>query len=260
MANTSEITNLISETTKLTQIVRDKVSDIDNKVASAESDFQNFSQSVVDNTGFTAMNYNHDFLDTHELEANAHGHKNVYPIGMGINKVLRNDCFKTEIIKVQSGVSPESRDEEAKKLLDFMGITRGRLHFSRSFNILKMTVLDTSFQDKLHFDFYIPDRHIKYSPSVTFMAYAKIKGTSKVKWLNVKQKDEWQQIIEHRSSDDPGYYTNIDHDFADASVGDVLYLALPTICTGYFPESKKHGVLYSPKTELIRKINKLHPA
>ncbi|WP_114787500.1 phage tail protein [Vibrio tetraodonis] len=259
MANTSEITNLIRETTKLTQAVLGKMADIDNKVASAESDFQKFNQSVVDNTGFTAMNYNHDFRDIHELEANAHGHKNVYPLGMGINK-LRNDCVKTEMIGVHSGVNPESRDEEAKKLLDFMGITRGRRNFSRSFNILKMTVLDTSFQSELHYDFYIPDRHVKDSPSATFMAYAKIKGTSKINWLNVKQKDEWQQIIEHRSGRDPGRYIHIDLDFTNASVGDVLYLALPTICTGHFPKSKKHGVLYSPKTELIRKINKLHPA
>ena len=151
MANTSEIANLITAVTELTETVRDKMADIDNKVASAESDFQKFSQSVVDNTGFTAMNYNYDFRDIHELEANAHGHKNVYPLGMGINK-LRNDCFKTEIIKVQSGVSPESRDEEAKKLLDFMGVSRldkrgtSVKHLGKSFNILKMTVLDTSFQ------------------------------------------------------------------------------------------------------------------
>ncbi|MYM61126.1 phage tail protein [Vibrio sp. OCN044] len=259
MANTSEITNLIRQTTKLTQAVLGKMTDIDNKVASAESDFQKFSQSVVDNTGFTAMNYNHDFLDTHELEANAHGHKNVYPIGMGINK-LRNDCFKTEMIKVHYGANPESRDEEAKKLLDFMGIKRGTQYFSKSFNILKMTVLDTSFESIPKYDFYIPDRHVKLSPSATFMAYAKIKGTSKVSWLNVNKKDEWQRIREPRSTHNPGVYKHIDLDFTNASVGDVLYLALPTICTGYFPQSKKHGVLYSPKTELIRKINKLHPA
>ncbi|WP_341661202.1 phage tail protein [Vibrio sp.] len=257
MANTSEIANLISETTKLTQAVLGKMADIDNKVASAESDFQKFSQSVVDNTGFTAMNYNHDFLDTHELEANAHGHKNVYPLGMGINK-LRNDWVKTEMIKVHYGANPESRDEEAKKLLDFMCIKRGTQYFSKSFNILKMTVLDTSFESIPRYDFYIPDRHVKLSPSATFMAYAKIEGTSKVNWLNVKQKDEWQQIIAHKSSHTPGSYRHIDLNFTDASVGDVLYLALPTICTGHFPKSKKHGVLYSPKTELIRKINTLH--
>lgn len=259
MANTSEIAKLITAVTELTQTVRDKMADIDNKVASAESDFQEFNQELVDNIGFTAMNYNHDFLDTHELEANAHGHKNVYPLGMGINK-LRNDCFKTEMIEVRSGVNPESRDEEAKKLLDFMGITRGRRHFSQSFNILKMTVLDTSFQSIPKYDFYIPDRQVKYSPSATFMAYSKIKGTSTVSWLKCEKKDEWQQVITHRTSSNPGEYDHVDLDFTNASVGDVLYLALPTICTGHFPKSKKHGVLYSPKTELIRKINKLHPA
>lgn len=260
MANTSEIAKLITAVTELTETVRDKMADIDNKVASAESDFQKFNQSVVDNIGFTAMNYNHDFLDTHEIEANAHGHKNVYPLEMGVRNKLRNDCFKTEIIKVQSGDIPESRDEEAKKLLDYMGIKRETQYFGQSFNILKMTVLDTSFEPDSSYDFYIPEQHVKMSPSSTFMAYAKFKGTFKLSRFNVDKRDEWQRVITHWTATNPRAYIHIDLNFTDASVGDVLYLALPTICTGHFPKSKKHGVLYSPKNDLIRKINTLHPA
>tara|TARA_B100001059_G_scaffold86559_1_gene84740 strand:+ start:1978 stop:2823 length:846 start_codon:yes stop_codon:yes gene_type:complete len=217
------------------------------------------TQTVINAMGFTALNYNGDFKDTKELSANTHGHKNVYPLGMGIRD-FRNDCFQVEVIPVRSGDDPVMRNTEAKALLDFMGIGRGSQHFSRSFNILKMTVLDTSFQDLTGYDFYIPNQHIKNSPTATFMAYTKIQGTSSVRWLGTDTAGNWKRIINHKTSNNPGSYTHVDLNFSNASVGDVIYLALPTICVGHFPKSKKHGVLYNPKTELIRKVNALHKA
>ncbi|NOJ14186.1 phage tail protein [Vibrio splendidus] len=217
------------------------------------------TQTVINAMGFTALNYNGDFIDTNELSANAHGHKNVYPLGMGV-RGGRNDCFKVEVIPVKSGDDPVMRDSEAKALLDFMGIGRGTKHFSSHFNILKMTVLDTTFQDMDSYDFYIPNQHIKNSPTATFLAYTKIQGTSSVRWLGTDTAGAWKQIVAHRTSSSPGSYTHVDINFSNASVGDVIYLALPTICVGHFPKSKKHGLLYNPKTELIRKVNALHKA
>ncbi|EGR4675170.1 phage tail protein [Vibrio parahaemolyticus] len=217
------------------------------------------TQTVINAMGFTALNYNGDFIDTNELAANKLGHKNVYPLGMGV-RGGRNDCFKVEIIPVKSGDDPAMRDPEAKALLDFMGVGRGAQHFSSSFNILKMTVLDTSFQDLDGYDFYIPNQHIKNYPTATFMAYTKIQGSSSVAWLGSDTAGSWKQILGHRTSGNPCAYTHVDLNFSNASVGDVVYLALPTICVGHFPKSKKHGLLYNPKTELIRKVDALHQA
>jgi hypothetical protein len=92
------------------------------------------------------------------------------------------------------------------------------------------------------------------------MAYTKIQGTSSVSWLGTDTAGDWKQILSHRPSSNPGSYMHVDLNFSNASVGDVIYLALPTICVGHFPKSKKHGLLYNPKTELIRKVNTLHEA
>jgi len=214
------------------------------------------TDTVINAMGFTGLNYNGDFLDTQELVENAKGYKNVYPMGMGV-RGGRNDCFKVEVIKVSSGSDPITRVPEVKALLDFMNIGRGTLHFSGSFNILKMTVLDTAFIDLSGYDFYIPNQHVKRSVTATFMAYVKIQGAA-VSNLGGDTGGSWKHIVSHYSSDNSGSYTHIDFNFSQAAVGDVVYLALPTICVGHFPKSKKHGALYNPKTELIRKINSLH--
>ena len=214
------------------------------------------TDTVINAMGFTGLNYNGDFLDTRELDDNTKGHENVYPLGMGVGSG-RNDCFKAEVIEVRSGSDPETRVTEVKALLDFMGIGRGRLYFSGSFNILKLTVLDASFMDLTGYDLYIPNQHVKYSPTATFMAYTKIQGAA-VSNLGGDTGGSWKHVVSHKSSNNPGTYTHIDLNFSQAAVGDVVYLALPTICVGHFPKSKKHGSLYNPKTELIRKINSLH--
>ncbi|MGO2317348.1 MAG: phage tail protein [Vibrio toranzoniae] len=234
-----------------------KKSQVDNEALAAIGRVD--TETVRSEMGFTALNYNADFRDTTDLSANALGHKNVYPLGMGVGSG-RNDCFKVEIIPVYSSADPVMRDIEAQELLEFMGIGRSSQYFTGSFKILKMTVLDTSFQDLTGYDFFIPNQQIKNSPTATFMAYTKIQGTSSVSWLGSDTAGDWKQILIHRKSNSPGSKTNIDLDFSNASVGDVIYVALPTICVGHFPASKKHGALYNPKTELIRKIDALHEA
>lgn len=215
------------------------------------------TETVRAEMGFTAQNYNGDFMDTHKFEANKHGHKNEFPLSMGVREG-RNDCFKVEMIPVHNGDEPALRHPEAQALLDFMGIGRGTQHFSQSFNIMKMTVLDTAFLEMNAYDFYIPNQHIKRCPTATFMAYTKIEGDAQVAWLGSDTEGSWKHVVSHQKSTLPGSYTHVDLIFTAASVGDVIYLAVPTICTGLWPVSKKHPVLYSPKTELIRKVDRLH--
>ncbi|MCG9557630.1 phage tail protein [Vibrio kanaloae] len=234
-----------------------KKSQVDNEALAAIGRVD--TETVRSEMGFTALNYNSDFINTHKLSANAFGHMNVYPLGMGVGGG-RNDCFQVEVIPVHSVDDPVMRDNEAKALLDFMGIGRGTKNFTSQFKILKMTVLDTTFQDLDGYDFYIPNQHLKESPTTTFLAYTKIQGTASVSWLGADTAGAWKQIVDHRASSNPGSYVSVDLSFSNASIGDVIYLALPTICVGHFPASKKHGVLYNPKTELIRKIDALHEA
>ncbi|WP_154124798.1 phage tail protein [Grimontia hollisae] len=211
------------------------------------------TQTVINAMGFTAQNYNGDFIDTMELGENALGYKNVYPIGMGVG-AGSNDCFKAEMINVTSGHDPVFRHPEAQALLDYMGIGKESRHFSYSFRILKLTVLDTSFLQNEGYDFYIPDQHVKTSPTATFMAYVKIKGGA-VSRLGSDTGGSWKQIVTHFQSSKPGTYQHIDLSFAqDTAVGDELYLALPTICTGHFPRSIKHGLLNNQETAVIRKV------
>ena len=243
------IAELVQASNKLTGVVDGKIQEIDSKVASAEQKFNGLNDELISNLGFVALNYNSDFLDVHTLAENALGSENTYPIGMGVGGG-RNDCFKSEIISVVSGSEPNSRDTEVTELLNFMGIGSAR-YFSNNFNILKLTVLDSLFIESSGYDFYIPQQQIKRSPSASFMAY--IKSVGDIKWRGGSN-HEWQQIVDHHSSANPGSYTHIDINFQNAKVGDIFYLALPTITVGHFPKSKKHGNLYNPKTELIRKF------
>lgn len=243
------IAELVQASNNLTGVVDGKIQEIDSKVASAEQKFEGLNNELISNLGFVALNYNSDFLDVHTLAENALGIENTYPIGMGVGGG-RNDCFRSEIISVVSGTDPSSRDVDVKELLNFMGIGSS-LHFSRSFNILKLTVLDSSFIESSGYDFFIPEQHIKRSPSASFMAY--IKSVGDIKWRGASN-HEWQQIVDHHSTDNPGSYAHVDINFQNAKVGDMFYLALPSITVGHFPKSKKHGNLYNPKTELIRKF------
>ncbi len=224
---------------------------VDNEVIAAVSRVD--TQTVVNQLGFTAQNYNADFLDVVELPDNPHGLKNIYPVGMGIN-AGRNDYFSAEIINVESGVNASERSQEAKELLDYMGVGQ-KDHFSSSFNILKITVLDKSFQDLEGFDIFIPDYHLKMSPTSTFMMYFKTTGSLSVESLNIgATAGEWKQLVKHSTSSDPGQYGDLVINFENAENGDVFYIALPTITVGHFPALKKHSVLYNHKTYAIRKL------
>lgn len=252
----TESAEIVKAVGALTKTVSGKVKEIDDKVDKAETEFREFGDALGDMIGFTALNYNNDFLDTREVTENTSGFKNRYPVGMGVG-ANRNDAFKVEMIGVRSTVEPSSRHPEAQELLDFMGVGSGSRNFSRTFNILKMTILSEEFQSLSGYDFYIPDQHVKQSPVTTFLAYTKIKGSGTVRWLGEDTKGQWKQINIVKNHTNPGTYTHVDLLFSDFKKGDEIYLALPTVCVGRFPKNKKHGKLYNPKNDILRKVEKM---
>ncbi|NAW66145.1 phage tail protein [Photobacterium halotolerans] len=212
------------------------------------------TESVRGDIGFTAQNYNNDFMDTVVIDESRK-----YPLRMGVSSYF-NQSVKAEIIGVRTQNDPTTRPEQAKELLDFMGIGRNEDHFSRSFNILKLTILDNAFTTSDRFyDIYIPYQHLKISPSATFMAYLKTEGAvTENKTGMGSSVGEWKRFIKHYSSSNPGSYVHIDLRFVNANVGDVIYLALPTLTTGHFPESKKHALLYNHLNTVYRNLDNPH--
>lgn len=247
MSIEQQIGALVEASNDLTKTINNKIGDIDKEVAQklgeAQASFQSLASSLNIISGYCAINDNGDFMETIEASTSSE-EMNIYPKGFGVNKG-RNECVKVEVIPVISGDEPITRDAEAQELLDFMGIGQGRTHFSSSFNIMKMTIIDSSFVNELGYDFYIPQQHVKISPSATFMAYYKTVGDFSVSNLG-NSNGVWQRHISHKKTTNPGTYTHIDLNFNnDVRNGDVLFLALPTICTGFFPKDIMHGNLYN---------------
>ncbi|UTZ35021.1 phage tail protein (plasmid) [Vibrio campbellii] len=240
---------VVESARRLNQVIEEKAGQIDAEVAKAKQDFENRAKKLSIISGFEAINYNGDFLDTVEAR-NSKGEVNIFPIGMGIGS-FRNDCVLAEVIPVFSGEEPETRDPEAQELLKYMGCNVK--NFSSSFNILKITITDpATLLESPRYDFFIPEQHLKRSPSATFMAYFKTIGDFSVSHLG-NSNGEWTRVVERYTSTNPGSYTHIDLNFSGVlNEGDVLYLALPTICAGLFPEEYKHGNLYNPREKHIR--------
>ncbi|WP_299695642.1 phage tail protein [uncultured Vibrio sp.] len=230
-----------------------KKSQVDNEALAAIGRVD--TETVRSEMGFTAQNYNHDFYDINSLSTNRHGVENVFPLGMGVN-TGRNDSIKAEMIWVGSG-DPELRDPIAKELLDFMGVGRSTTNMSLNFNILKLTILDLDFMALNGYDFTIPDQHVKHYPAASFMAYTKVEGTTTVAVFDAGGTSDWKQHVSHYTGN-PHSYSHKDINLENVSVGDVIYLALPTTCVGHWPLSKRHGELYNEKNNTYRKINQLH--
>ncbi|WFQ78144.1 hypothetical protein PXH59_00410 (plasmid) [Xenorhabdus sp. SF857] len=240
---------LIESTRDLNQSVETKINDINNKVTSAKKDFEDFAKKLNVISGFEAINYNGDFMDTVEIK-NSKGEANIFPVGLGMS-TKRNDCVRAEMIPVISGEDPGTRNPEAIELLKFMGIGDVK-YFSEDFNIMKITITDTSFINLEHYDFYIPEQHVKCSPSYTYMAYYKTIGDFGVSYLGNSQ-GKWERAFLQNSHTSPGDYIHIDLNFSDnVKIGDILYLALPTICTGLFPKEYMHGNLYNMRENHMR--------
>lgn len=243
---------VVESTRKLNELIEEKAANIDKKVKDAQRSFESLADRLNIISGFEAVNYNADFIDLVEVK-NSKGQKNVYPLRMGVGEG-RNDCVKTEIIPVFSGYNPEDRDPEAQELLSLMKCNSK--HFSHNFNILKMTITDPATLLGLErYDFFIPEQHVKRSPSATFMSYYKTVGDFSVDWLG-NSGGVWDRHVTHMHSSSAGSYAHVDLKFRGSlKEGDILYIALPTICTGLFPKDYMHGNLYNTREKHIRRMH-----
>jgi len=214
------------------------------------------TQTVIADLGFEAYNLNGDFLDVDEVGANKVGHVNTYPRWAGVG-AGRNDGLESEMISCQSGSTPSTRPLIVRELLDFMGVGADRFYFSGSFNIWKITVVDPAVLGTGGIDFHLPSSHMKSSPSTTFMQYVKTEGDVSLNFGG-NTAGVWDRCYRHAKSANPANYTNIDLHLANAKAGDVVYIALPMMCTGKFPQSVKHGSMLNLNTSLMRKIASNH--
>ncbi|MEZ8694677.1 phage tail protein [Vibrio splendidus] len=214
------------------------------------------TQTVISDLGFSAYNINGDFLDVNQVSANKNGHVNVYPLRAGVGRG-RNDGIESEMISCSSGSTPAGRHPIVRELLDFMGVGADRLYFSGGFNVWKITVVDPALLGTGGVDFHIPTSHMKHSPSTTFMQYVKTEGDVSLNFGG-NTGGVWDRYYYHAKNSNPALYSNIDLYLKNAKAGDVVYVALPMMCTGKFPQSVKHGSMINLNTMLTRKIDSNH--
>ncbi|MBO0161523.1 hypothetical protein J0692_04685 [Vibrio alginolyticus] len=244
----------------LASVVNQKMAGIEKSVSDAQKKAQSTIESVADNLGFMAINYNADMKDIYvSKEPNKQGVINQVPLGWGVKPDLL-DCCHFEMIPVTSGSTPSERHEEARALLDFMGIGADTKHWSGSFNILKIKVLDTSFIQRTGYDAHIADQHLRQDPATSFLRYVKVIGKTSVGWLGGDTNDQW---VQHRSvvKSTPGSarYTHVDLVFSDKTeIGDVVMIALPSVVPGIWPENRKHSRLYNLKDHFTKVIAQKH--
>ncbi|TCV22105.1 hypothetical protein EDB70_11417 [Vibrio crassostreae] len=193
------------------------------------------TETVRSEMGFIGLNYNGDYRDTVSVQA-PDGTMNTWPVGLSWSSVHDfNKYFKAEVLRTYSGSDPATRPEVIKSLLDACGIGRSAKHFYGSLGVLKLTIkeLPTDINDfrslYLHVtaDYRIPNRG-----GVTMMNYEKKEG-------------DWVRRVIHRPIGGSGTYDHFDaypfSGFSDGpKVGDDIYIALPVICAGIYPESKPH--------------------
>ncbi|EKA6056041.1 phage tail protein [Vibrio parahaemolyticus] len=232
-----------------------KKSQVDNEALAAIGRVN--TETVISDLGFTAYNWNGDFMDVVQLAPNKNGTTNSYPLGLGVVGDF-NDGVKAEILPCISGGNPALRDPAVRDLLDYMGIGADTQYFSGSFNVLKLTVVDPALVGSGRLS--LPTSHIKQSPSTTYMNYIRTVGDVSFKYWGGNTGGAWNRFYRHFKSNNPGTYLNVDMYLINANAGDVVYLALPMMCAGKFPETVKHGSLVNTRMLLERKINKNHPA
>ena len=237
-----DIASLASSANKLVETFQSKEKSIDDKVNEAKEEFQRFQDSSRSELGFVAQNYNHDFYDVYTVD-----NGQTLPVAMGL-PLNFFDMFEVKIIPVENGVEPELRDPVAQELLNAMGCNRK--NFSSTFNILHVKRIPNS-PKPTTYAFHIPHQHIKTSQGASFVFWAKGRGAS---W-DMDTDMVWKQgrhVWNPATSGSSGEYVHVDiwmtHDDSE------LYLALPTIVVGHWPENRKLGNLYNLQSSLIRKF------
>ncbi|WP_462150855.1 hypothetical protein [Pseudoalteromonas xiamenensis] len=253
MALEQDIADLIKSADRLTDTVDHKIqsiqaelnakkAEIDSRLAAKEQAVEGYILNARNEQGFEVQNYNHDFIDLYDR-----GDIKL-PVGMGLHADNPlNDYFDIEIIPVTSGAEPDKRHDVAQELLTAMNIGRGTQHFSGSFNILHLKH-KANMPLPTKWVFFIPQQHVKTGQGASFLCWAKGKGFNWQMDTNM----QWKQVVyAWRPSPNPGTYVHIDVYMHE--VGGELYLALPTIVTGVWPEGRVLGNLYSQKNEMYRK-------
>ncbi|MDK9755667.1 hypothetical protein KIV40_09570 [Vibrio sp. D173a] len=240
--------------------VNQKMAGIDKSVSDAQKKAQSAIEATADNLGFMAINYNADMRDFYVAkQPNKQGVINQIPIGWGVKPDFL-ECCHLEMIPAVSGSVAVERHEEVRALLDFMGIGADTKHWSRSFNILKIRVLDTSFIERTSYDAHIADQHLRYDPATSFLRYVKVIGKTSVGWIGGDTNGEWVQLrTVVKGTPGASKYRHVDFTFDDKTeVGDVVMIALPTVVPGIWPEGRKHSRLYNLKDHFTKVIAKKH--
>ncbi|MDH0866456.1 hypothetical protein [Mitsuaria sp. GD03876] len=249
MSLESQIAALVDSTNQLTQTVASKMDAINTTVNAKVAELDAFKAGLLSQLPMMALNYNHDFLDVSGTAPQQ------LPVGLAVSAdgAFWNR-FSAELIPVNTGADPATRHDEAKALLDAMGIGRGTQHFTSSFNILKLTRKDAVVISSLVF--YIPARHVKSGNGASFVAYAKTVGSSTWDYLP-STAGQWKQFATTwpagtNDGRGVGSYLQLDFKVQNSSVGDVLYLALPTVVLGSWPEGRKLGNIVNIVNEVKR--------
>ncbi|CAK1790254.1 Phage tail protein [Vibrio crassostreae] len=202
--------------------------------------------TVIAAMGFEGLNYNFDYIDVVSVNA-PDGSINTWPIGLAwSSSVDMNRYFKAECIPVQNAVDPATRSEVVKSLLDVMGIGRGSRYFSQSFNILKLTVKE------------LPDTPVGSGGYIHVTSDYRVNnraGISLMKFRNSPKTSGWvcdKSKVAMKNSG-RGYMHWDIFPFNEVSVvGDEIYIALPTVCTGLYPDSMPLTFLPNQRNMQVR--------
>ncbi|WP_347361810.1 hypothetical protein [Vibrio vulnificus] len=211
---------LIDSNRKLTETVETKVQGIDERVETAEQEFNQFMvQARLENAIFRQS-------------------KNQYcnVTGTALDYFSRNPTFTTEVTlyrTIASGVPWADRDPEEQEILTAMGMA-GKVHFNPAIRVMKLAW--SGFQSGVHNSYSIyPNPIGNGSGWVTIASYAKLlSGSISGWWLNGVH-SSWALCGMHYAGG-PGRYIHA-HPYVGSASGEVLFI-WPGIVSGYVPLDK----------------------
>jgi hypothetical protein len=194
------------------------------------------------------LNDNHDFRDitTH----NHNGTNYQVPTGMGLHAGGDFfDKFETQMYQVKNESDPQSRPAVVRDLLAAMG--RGNASYmARHFNILRVKRKPGS-PAPTSWTFYIPRQ--QFWPGNSFVCW--MKTNAPWNW-NGDTDGQWKQrrFVKPPTSggQDALGYQHVDF-IAPSDADAEIYLALPSIVPGTWPEDRKLGALRPSVETLIRR-------
>ncbi|MDC4168145.1 hypothetical protein C5F64_08610 [Photobacterium damselae subsp. damselae] len=234
-----QISSLVQASENLTGAVNNKIGEIDKKVDDGIKEVKNAAELALRALPFFTVNGNNDFT---KFTTTSAGNPSPYKLGWGNGLDTK---FETELIEVRSGSTPSERLPIVRELLDFMGIGANTLHFSAKFNILRVKNISglSSFP---RWALYIPWQHIKRD-NWTYMVYCRGKGFNfgPDETFNGSNKDDWRLFrrIFTQSNNATGQYVHVDMYCTSADAE--MYIALPSVIPGIYPEDRKLPELFN---------------